>query len=98
MIWNKDYETVNAARNTTDEQTQTKLQAALNYARNHVTDGWKKEDDEFIVINVEGYSCIALVTSEWSPIEICDRVFPFDRDRIYPMQEIEQKIYFKVYH
>lgn len=96
MIWNRDYETVSTTRNTTDEKTQAMLQVALEYARNNVTDGWEKEEDEFIVINVEGYSCIALVTSEWSPIEICDRVFPFDRDRIYPMQEIEQKIYFKV--
>ena len=57
-----------------------------------------QNDDDFIVINVEGYACVALVTNEWEPIEICDRVFPFDGERIYPMQEIEQKIYFKTFH
>ena len=98
MIWNNDYETLTAARRTATEKVQETMNRALEYARNNLTDGWQKDEDEFIIITVEGYSGVALITNEWEPIEICDRVFPFDENRIYPMQEIEQKIYFKTFH
>lgn len=98
MIWNKDYKPLIAMYNTSTEKVKETINRALEYAKSNLTDGWKKLDDDFIIINVEGYACIALVTSEWEPIEICDRVFPFDNERIYPMQEIEQKVYFKTFH
>ena len=97
MIWNKDYETVPSAMSYATEQQKEQIKKALDYAKGNVTDGYAKEDDEFIVITVEGYKCIALVTSEWNPIEICERVFPFDDERIYPMQEIEMTVNFKQY-
>ena len=97
MIWTKDYETLTAMRNTSTEKVKAIINRALEHARNNLTNGWEKLDDDFIVINVEGYPCVALVTNEWEPLEICTRVFPFDSERIYPMQEIEQKIYFKQY-
>lgn len=97
MTWTKDYETLTAMRNTSTEKVKAIINRALEYARNNLTNGWEKLDDDFIVINVEGYPCVALVTNEWEPLEICTRVFPFDSERIYPMQEIEQKIYFKQY-
>ena len=98
MTWNKDYETLTAMRNTSTDKVKKIIDRALEYAKSNLTNGWEKLDDDFIVINVEGYACVALVTSEWEPIEICDRVFPFDEERIYPMQEIEQKVYFKTFH
>lgn len=67
-------------------------------AREYLRQKWADaEDEDLVVIKVEGYHCLAKVTNEFSPIEICDVVFPFDKDRIYPMQEIERKIYFKTY-
>ena len=97
MIWNKDYETVPSAMSNATEQQKEQIKKALDYAKRNVTDGYAKEDDEFIVITVEGYKCIALITDEWNPIEICERVFPFDDERIYPMQEIEMTVNFKQY-
>lgn len=80
MIWNNDYETISAYRNMSDEIEIDGLETALNYARDNLTDGHEKDEDEFIVIRVEGYNCIALVTNEFTPIEICTRVFPFDNE------------------
>ena len=97
MIWNHDYETLTAFRNTSTDAVKTVVNRALEYAKSNLTNGWDKPDDDFIVINVEGYPCIALVIDEFDPIDICTRVFPFDSERIYPMQEIEQKVYFKTY-
>ena len=98
MTWSKDYETLTAMRNTSTDKVKEIINSALEYAKSNLTNGWDKLDDDFIVINVEGYACVALVTSEWEPIESCDRVFPFDGERSYPMQEIEQKVYFKTFH
>ena len=97
MIWNKDYESLTAMRNTSTDKVKEIINRALEDAKNNLTNGWNKLDDDFIIINVEGYACVALVTNEWEPIEICDRVFPFDSERIYPMQEIKEKVYFKTF-
>lgn len=65
-------------------------------AREYLRQKWADaEDEDLVVIKVEGYHCLTKVVSEFWPYEICDVVFPFDRVRIYPMQEIERKIYFK---
>ena len=98
MTWTNDYETLTAMRNTSTEKVKEIINRALEYAKSNLSNGWDKLDDDFIIINVEGFPCVALVTNEWQPIEICERVFPFDSERIYPMQEIEAKIYFKQYH
>ena len=98
MTWTNDYETLTAMRNTSTEKVKAIMNRALEYAKNNLTNGWDKLDDDFIIINVEGFPCVALVTNEWQPLEICERVFPFDSERIYPMQEIEAKIYFKTFH
>ena len=95
MIWNKDYEQVSYALATATEQHKKIIERALEYARNNLTDGWEKDVDDFIVIRVEGYDCIALVTSSFVPLEVCERVFPYDNERIYPVQEIEMKVYFR---
>lgn len=50
-----------------------------------------------VVITVEGYNCLAIVTDEFTPIEISDLVYPFDDNTTYPMQMLEQKLYFKRY-
>ena len=61
MIWNKDYETLTAMRNTSTDKVKEIINRALEYAKSNLTNGWDKLDDDFIVINVEGYTCVALV-------------------------------------
>ena len=96
MIWTKDYETINNTEYSSEKEI-TQLYRALEYARGNLTDGYAKDEDDFIIIKVEGYKCIALITNEFSPITICDRIFPFDENRIYPMQEVELVANFKVW-
>lgn len=52
-------------------------------------------EDYVVLTNIEGYFCIARITNEWTPLEISDEVYPFDKERIYPMQRIEKVYQFK---
>ena len=97
MIWTQDYETIKNVRAYSSEKEKAQLDRALDYARSNLTYGFLKDEDDFIVITVEGYNCIAMITDEFNPIQICERVFPFDNERIYPMQEIEIAVNFKQY-
>ena len=95
MIWNKDYETLTAMRNTSTDKVKEIINRALEYAKNNLTNGWEKLDDDFIVIRVESYNCIAFITDEFTPIEVSEKVVPFDSEKVYPLQCLEQKVYFK---
>ena len=97
MIWQRDFETVPNFRNTATDTMKNIVNRALDYAKSNLTDGYAKDDDDFVIITVEGYYCIALGQNNFLPLTINPRVFPFDNERIYPMQEIEEKIYFKQY-
>jgi hypothetical protein len=97
MTWTFDYETYGHEYNTSSEKMQAVMKRALDYAKKNLTDGWQKQEDDFIVIRVEGYHAIALVTDEFLPIEICTRIFPYDENQIYPMQEVEAVPQFKRY-
>lgn len=97
MTWTFDYETYEHEYNTSNEKMQAVMKRALDYAKGNLTDGWQKQEDDFIIIRVEGYSAIALVTDEFSPIEICARIFPYDENQIYPMQKVEVVPQFKRY-
>ena len=55
------------------------------------------EGHEAVVIKVEDYDCLAIVTDEFTPIEISDFIYPFDNETIYPMQMLDNKLYFKTY-
>lgn len=94
MIWTKDYDTVSAYMNMSNEVEKEAVKTALEYARDNLTDGHQKDDDEFIIIKIEDYNCVALITDEFNPIEICTRVFPFDHKGAFPFQEIEQVVQF----
>ncbi len=97
MTWTHDYETINNYRYSATERIKAQMERALEYARGNVTGGYDKDEDDFIVIRVEGYDCIALITDEFTPIEIAERIFPFDEERIYPMQGVETVVQFKRY-
>ena len=55
-------------------------------------------EETAIVITVEGTKCLTWITDEFTPIECAEKVFPFDENRIYPMQMEEMKICFKRYY
>ena len=55
-------------------------------------------EETAIVIEVEGTKCLTWITDEFTPIECAEKVFPFDENRIYPMQMAEMKICFKRYY
>ena len=44
------------------------------------------------LIEVEGYDCLTIVDEDDN---VNETVYPFDENRTYPMQKIEQKLYFK---
>ena len=93
MHWTNDYEDLSTEIRTSSEAQKEIILRAYDKAR-HFFDSRDHEMDDFIVIRVEEYSCIALITDEFSPIEISSFVFPYDQERIYPVQMIEQKILF----
>ena len=45
-------------------------------------------------VEVEGYDCLTIVDEEGN---VNETVYPFDEHRTYPMQKMEQKLYFKRY-
>ena len=51
-----------------------------------------------IVITGESTKRLTWITDEFTPIECAEKVFPFDENRIYPMQMAEMKICFKRYY
>ena len=61
---------------------------ALNYC----------EDKTFVVIEVEGYKCVAYLTDEFAPYVLSDMVAPFDKERIYPLQGLVTQYAFKRYN
>ena len=48
-------------------------------------------EETAVLIEVESYDCLTIVDEDDNVNEI---VYPFDENRIYPMQRIEQKLYF----
>ncbi len=48
--------------------------------------GYCPDDAVFVVIEVEGYNCVAYFADEFSPFVLGNHIAPFDKDRIYPLQ------------
>ena len=68
---------------------------ALENAMRHYNDDRKVA---FSIIEVEGYKCIAHIKCVGVCPEIFDEtIFPFSKDRIYPMQGLEIKYNFKIW-
>lgn len=51
-------------------------------------------EETAVLVVVEGYDCLAIVDEDG---DVNETVYPFDENRIYPMQRMEQKLYFKRY-
>ena len=51
-------------------------------------------EETAVLVEVEGYDCLTIVDEDGN---VNETVYPFDENRTYPMQKIEQKLYFKRY-
>ena len=67
---------------------------ALNYLKSYCPNS---EDMTFVIIEVEGYKCVAYLTDEFSTYTLGDMIAPFDKDRIYPLQGLVTQFAFKRY-
>ena len=68
---------------------------ALNYLKGYCPNC---EDKTFVVIEVEGYKCVAYLTDEFSPYTLAETIAPFDKERIYPLQGLVTQYAFKRYN
>lgn len=64
----------------------------LNYLKGFCPNS---DDTTFVVIGVEGFKCVAYLTNEFSLYEMGERIAPFDKDRIYPLQGLVTQYAFK---
>ena len=68
-----------------------KAKKIINIIANH----WSFFAEETaVLVEVEGYDCLTIVDEDGN---VNETVYPFDEHRTYPMQKIEQKLYFKRY-
>ena len=75
---------------TLAEQAERALQYLKGYCQN-------SDDVTYVIIEVEGYNCVAYLTDEFSPFVLGNHIAPFDKDRIYPLQGLISQYAFKRY-
>ena len=56
------------------------------------------DQDNYVIIEVEGYKCVAFVAKTAYPYELAETIVPFDKDRVYPIQGLVTRYLFKRYH
>ena len=54
--------------------------------------------DNYVIIEVEDYKCVAFVAKTSYPNELAETIVPFDKDRVYPIQGLVTRYLFKRYH
>ena len=57
--------------------------------------GYYPGGNEFVVIEVEDYNCVACLRDEFHPYELGTSVAPFDENQIYPVQGLVTKYAFQ---
>ena len=67
-----------------------KAEQALHYLKGYYPNG-----SEFVVIEVEGYNCVACLCDEFYPYELGKTIAPFDENQIYPVQGLVTKYAFQ---
>lgn len=55
------------------------------------------DEDDFIVITVESYKCVAVILDNFLPYTVGEIIAPFDKNRIYPIQGLVTVFAFKRY-
>ena len=71
-----------------------KAERARNYLKGYCP---SSEGATFVIIEVEGYKCVAYLTDEFSPYALSDMIAPFDENKIYPLQGLVTLYAFKRY-
>lgn len=72
-----------------------KAERALNYLKGYCPGS---EGATFVIIEVEGYKCVAYLTDEFSPYTLGEMIAPFDENKIYPLQGLVTQFAFKRYN
>ena len=67
-----------------------KAEQALQYIK-----GYYPKDNVFVVIEVEGYNCVACLCDDFSPYVLGATIAPFDENQIYPVQGLTTKYAFQ---
>lgn len=67
---------------------------AKEYLQNYVS---YDEDTQYVIIKVDNYYNVCKVINDFMPIEIYSTVAPFDREKIYPIQQIKTEIRYMTY-
>ena len=75
---------------TLAKQAERALQYLKGYCQN-------SDDVTYVIIEVEGYKCVAYLTDEFSPYWLAEMIAPFDKERIYPLQGLVTQYAFKRY-
>lgn len=92
----KDYE--NFSLFTTKGYNEEALIKNALKAREYLNEYiYTDEETEYVIIKIDDYYNVCKVTDEFTPIEICTTVAPFDKDRIYPIQTIKTEIRYLTY-
>ncbi|MGN0805005.1 MAG: hypothetical protein ACI4MS_06450 [Candidatus Coproplasma sp.] len=68
---------------------------AKNYLKNDYY--YNADEEDFIIIEVEGYKCVAVIVDNYLPYTIGETIKPFDIERTYPCQELVTKFAFRRY-
>ena len=63
---------------------------AMKLLKEYPLDGIK-----FVVIEVEGYNCVANLCDAFFPYELSKPIVPFDENQIYPVQGLVTKYAFQ---
>ena len=71
-----------------------KAEQALQYLKGYCQN---RETATFVVIEVEGYKCVAYLLDEFHPYTLASSIAPFDKDRLYPLQGLITQYTFKRY-
>ena len=75
-----------------------KLAKNAEYAKEYLKGFYGAVDeDDFIIIEVESYKCVAVLTDDFAPYTVGETIAPFDENRTYPIQGLETKFAFKRY-
>lgn len=72
------------------EQAERAMQYLKSYCQN-------SNDVTYVIIEVEGYKCVAYLIDEFRPYLLAEMIAPFDKERIYPLQGLVAQYAFKRY-
>lgn len=67
---------------------------AKDYLKGYCQNG---DDVTYVIIEVEGYKCVAYLVDEFSPYILAEMIAPFDKERMYPLQGLTTHYSFKRY-